>query len=177
MNDQVNGIIVFTIVLAMAILLITLYYIIREKKKKKELKRKFKKYTENYRLSREELRTVPRVTIPADMEITLTLTDNAYFGLKARALNMSLSGFAVRPDFPLKKLPINVVLKNVLVVTPINTFVIREMRTIRIDHQVDKRLLAYHIEKVDGDQFESLKTFMAYLDGFLKDDEESRTEI
>lgn len=177
MNDQVNSIVVFTVILAVAIVLITLYYIIREKKKKTEIKRKFKKYTENYRLSREELRTVPRVTIPPGMEISLTLTDSAYFGLKARALNMSLSGFAVRPDFPLKKLPINVVLKNVLVVTPINTFVVREMRTVRIDHQVDKRLLAYHIDKIDGDQFENLKTFMAYLDSFLKDDEANGSEI
>jgi hypothetical protein len=90
---------------------------------------------------------------------------------------MSYSGIAVKPDFPLKKLPLNVVIKNVLVVTPINTFVVREMRTVRIDHQVDKRLLAYHIEKIDGDQFENLKTFIAYLDKFLKEEENEEEEF
>ena len=109
------------------------------------------------------------------MEIVLTLTDSEYFGLKARALDISLSGFAVIPDFPLKKLPLNVSLKNVFVVTPINTVVIREMKPVRIDHQVNRRLLAYHIEKIDGDQFENLKRFMGYLDNFLKNEEE--TEI
>jgi hypothetical protein len=172
-----NGVVEFTIFLAVVIILIIMIHISREKKRKREIKTKFKKFSETYRLSHQEMRTVPRVTIPESMEIVLTLTDNEYFGLKACALDMSYSGIAVKPDFPLKKLPLNVVIKNVLVVTPINTFVVREMRTVRIDHQVDKRLLAYHIEKIDGDQFENLKTFIAYLDKFLKEEENEEEEF
>jgi hypothetical protein len=170
--SKTGGIVEFTVFLAVVIILIALVYLSREKKRKREVKKKFRKFTENYQLSQQDMRTVPRITIPDSMEITLTLTDNEFFGLKAHAIDMSLSGFAVKPDFPLKRLPLNTLLKNVLVVTPINTFVVREMRTVRIDHQVDKRLMAYHIEKVDGDQFEDLKTFIAYLDNFLKKDEE-----
>lgn len=170
--SKTGGIVEFTVFLAVVIILIALVYLSREKKRKREVKKKFRKFTENYQLSQQDMRTVPRITIPDPMEITLTLTDNEFFGLKAHAIDMSLSGFAVKPDFPLKRLPLNTHLKNVLVVTPINTFVVREMRTVRIDHQVDKRLMAYHIEKIDGDQFEDLKTFIAYLDNFLKKNEE-----
>lgn len=173
--SKTSGIIEFMVALAVVIILITLVYISREKKKKREIKNKFRKFTEDYRMSNKELRTVPRIAVPDSMEVILTLTDNDYFGLKAYAMDMSLSGFAVKPDFPLKRLPLNTRLKNVLVVTPINTFVIRVMRTVRIDHQVDKRLIAYHIEKIDGDQFETLKNFMAYLDTFLKKHEEDET--
>lgn len=173
--SKMSGIIEFMVALVVVIILITLVYISREKKKKREIRSKFKKFTEDYQLAKKELRTVPRIAIPDSMEIILTLTDNQNFGLKAYALDMSLSGFAVRPDFPLKKLPMNSRLKNVLVVTPISTFVIRQMRTVRIDHQVDKRLIAYHIEKIDGDQFETLKNFMAYLDSFLKKHDEDET--
>ncbi len=166
--SKMSGIVEFIVFLALSIILIAIVYIFQEKKKKKRIKRKFKQFTENHKLSREEMRTVPRISIPEAMDIILTLTDNDYFGLKAHTLNMSLTGFAVKPNFPLKKLPLNMIIKNAEVVTPINTFVIREMKAIRINHQVDKRLIAFHIEKIDGDQFEKLKTFMTYLDNFLK---------
>ncbi len=158
--------------LAALLLMVTLLYIYLEKKKKQELKKKFRKYSENYKLSQKDLRAVPRIGIPSTMEIQLALTDEDFFGLKAYALDMSLSGFSVRPTFPLKKLPIAAQIHNVLVTTPINSFAVKTMRTVRIEHQLDKRLMAFHIEDIDGDQFELLKTFMAYLYNFLKDDED-----
>lgn len=173
--SKTGGIVELTVFLAVVIILIALFYLSREKKRKREIKEKFRKFTESYRLSHQDMRTVPRITVPDAMEITLKLTDDKYLGLKAHVIDMSLSGFAVKPDFPLKRLPLNTLLENVLVVTPINTFVVREMRTVRIDHQVDKRLMAFHIEKIDGDQFEYLKTFIAYLDNFLKKNEEEET--
>lgn len=163
-----SGIFEFIVFLAVGVILIAIIYILQENKKKKRIKRKFKQFSENHKLSREELRTVPRISIPEAMDIILTLTDNDYFGLKAHTLNMSLTGFAVKPDFPLKKLPLNMIIKNAEVATPINTFVIREMKAIRVDDQMDKRLIAFHIERIDGEQFEKLKTFMTYLDHFLK---------
>lgn len=175
--NKASGLVEFTVFLAVVIILIILIHASREKKRRRELKTKFKKFSETYRLSHQEMRAVPRISVPESMEIVLTLTDNEYFGLKACALDMSLSGIAVKPDFPLKKLPLNISIQNVLVVTPINTFVVRKMKTVRIDHQVDKRLLAYHIEKIDPDQFENLKTFIAYLDKFLKEEGKEEHEI
>jgi len=165
--SKLSGIVEFIVFLAIVIILITFIYIFQEKKKKKRIKREFKKFTENHQVSKKEMRTVPRISIPESMEILLTLRDKDYVGLKDFTLNMSLTSLAVKPDFPLKELPLNMIIKNSKLSTPINSFAIREMKAIRIDQQVDKRLIAFHIEKIDGDQFEKLKTFMTYLDHFL----------
>ena len=175
MND-IPGVMQFSIGIITIIVIVTIIYIILEKIKKKNVTSKFKKFSENHKVSRKNLRAVPRVRVPRSLEVILTLTDNEYYGLKARALDLSLSGFSVRPDFPLRKLPLKAVLRNVLVNTPINTFTIKEMKTVRIDHQIEKRLMAFHIENVDEDQFENLQQFIAYLDEFLrKKNEEAAT--
>jgi hypothetical protein len=171
--NNVPGVMQFSIGIIALVVTVTIIYIILEKIKKKNVTGKFRKFSENHKLNRKNLRAVPRVRVPRSLEVILTLTENEYFGLKARVLDLSLSGFSVRPDFPLRKLPLNAVLKNVLVITPINTFVIKEMKTIRIDHQIERRLMAFHIENVDEDQFENLQQFMAYLDEFLRKKDEA----
>jgi hypothetical protein len=171
--NNVPGVMQFSIGIIALVAIVTIIYIILEKIKKKNVTGKFRKFSENHKLNRKNLRAVPRVRVPRSLEVILTLTENEYFGLKARVLDLSLSGFSVRPDFPLRKLPLNVVLKNVLVITPINTFVIKEMKTIRIDHQIERRLMAFHIQNVDEDQFENLQQFMAYLDEFLRKKDEA----
>jgi hypothetical protein len=173
--NQTAGVIEFSIAIIALIIIVSIIYLILERRKKKKVSKRFRKFTENHKAAKENLRAVPRVTVPRLLEVVLTLTDNEYFGLKAHALDMSLSGFSVKPEFPLKKLPLNTTVKNVLVITPINTFAIKEMKTVRIDHQVDRRLMAFHIEKIDEDQFESLKQFMAYLDEFLRKKHEEET--
>jgi len=161
----------FSVALVILILVVVLIYAILERYKKKKVRTHFQNFSHHYHhqeKQKKKMRAVPRVVIPNAIEVVLTLTDNDYFGLKARVLDMSFSGFSVKPDFPLRRLPLNITLGNVLVVTPINTFAIKEMKTVRIDHQVDKRLLAFQIQQIDKDQFDALKQFMAYLDEFLK---------
>jgi hypothetical protein len=143
-------------------------YIATEKKKRKSIRKNFRTFSENFQLSQENLRAVPRVKVPDSLEVTLALTDDEYFGLKASVLDMSLSGFSVKPDFPLKRLPMNALIKNILVSTPLNSFAIKEMKSVRIDHHIEKRLMAFHIVHIDEDQFQILKDFMSYLDEFLK---------
>jgi hypothetical protein len=161
-------VLIFSAVLIAVVISVFVVFIKSEKKKKKTISKEFKTFSQTYQLPENNMRAVPRVTIPNSLDVVLTLTDNDYFGLRAYALDMSLSGFSVKPDFPLKKLPVNVLIHNVLVVTPINTFAIKEMKTIRIDHQIEKRIMAFHIVQIDEDQFENLKTFMAHLDEFIK---------
>jgi len=174
--NNVPGVMKFSIGIIALIVIVTIIYIILEKRKKKNITRQFRKFSEIYKVNKKNLRAVPRVRVPRSLEVVLTLTDNEYHGLKARAVDLSLSGFSVRPDFPLRKLPMKAVLKNVVVNTPINTFVIKEMKTVRIDHQIEKRLMAFHIENVDENQFENLQQFMVYLDEFLrKKDEKEAT--
>lgn len=167
-----TGVLHFSLVIILVIILVIVVYQVLEKRKRKIVRKKFRNFTASYKLTQKNMRAVPRVVVPDNLEVILTFTDSAFFGLKAYALDMSLSGFSVKPDFPLKRLPVDSVVKNVLVVTPINTFVVKEMKTIRIDHQSGKRLMAFHIESIDEDQFDNLKQFMTYLDEFLKEIQE-----
>jgi c-di-GMP-binding flagellar brake protein YcgR len=173
--NNVPGVMKFSIGIIALIVIVTIIYIILEKRKKKNITRQFRKFSEIYKVNQKNSRAVPRVRVPRSLEVVLTLTDNEYHGLKARAVDLSLSGFSVSPDFPLRKLPMKAVLKNVVVNTPINTFVIKEMKTVRIDHQIEMRLMAFHIEDVDEDQFENLQQFMVYLDEFLRKKDEKET--
>jgi hypothetical protein len=173
---DVNGVLEFSIGIIIVIIFVSIIYQWMEKKKRESIRKKFRNFSESHRVSSRNLRAVPRVMVPDSLEVTLTFTEKEYFGLNANALDISLSGFSVKPDFPLRRLPLNILVKNTMVVTPINTFVVREMKTVRIDHQVDRRLLAFHIEKIDEDQFEKLKRFMSYLDEFMKKkDDESQS--
>jgi len=163
-----SGILKFSIAIFAAIVAVFFVYSLVEKKRKKDIQKKFRNFSHTHKVSKQNLRNTPRITIPKSLDVILTLTDNNYFGFKALALDVSLSGFSVKPDFPLKKLPVNTPLKNVLVATPINTIVIKEIKTVRIEHHVEKRLLAFHIESMDEDQSENLRQFVFYLDEFIR---------
>ena len=102
--NNVSGVMQFSIGIIALIVIVTIIYFILEKRKKKNVTRRFRKFSEDHIITRKNLRAVPRVTVPSDLEVILILTDNEYLGLKARALDLSLSGFSVKPDFPLRKL-------------------------------------------------------------------------
>jgi len=168
MNKLVSilGFIGFIIVIVVIVMVI---YLIFEKKRKDKIKKEFKEFTTNFSLSDKDLRTVPRISIPESLEVIITFSYGKYEGLKSHAIDMSLSGIAVRPDFSLKKIPLNATLENVLVKTPVNNFSIRELKQARTENRAGKKLMAFNIVSIDEDQFEELKIFMSFLYKFLKD--------
>ena len=168
MNKLVSilGFIGFIIVIVAIVMVI---YLIFEKKRKDKIKKEFKEFTTNFSLSDKDLRTVPRISIPESLEVIITFSYGKYEGLKSHVINMSLSGIAVRPDFSLKKIPLNATLENVLVKTPVNNFSIRELKQARTENRAGKKLMAFNIVSIDEDQFEELKIFMNFLYKFLKD--------
>lgn len=168
MTTRNPGVYVFAAVIVGLIAIAMIITSLLEKRKRNKVNQKFKNFSSDFKVSQKNARSVPRVTVPPALSVLLTLTDDEYFGFKARALDVSFTGFSVKPDFPLKRLPINIIIKNVMVTTPINHFIIREMKTVRFDHQVDMRLLAFQIVSIDDDQAELLKTFISYLDEFVK---------
>ena len=168
MNKLVSilGFIGFIIVIVVIVMVI---YLIFEKKRKDKIKKEFKEFTTNFSLSDKDLRTVPRISIPESLEVIITFSYGKYEGLKSHVINMSLSGIAVRPDFSLKKIPLNATLENVLVKTPVNNFSIRELKQARTENRAGKKLMAFNIVSIDEEQFEELKIFMSFLYKFLKD--------
>ncbi len=143
-------------------------YYLAEKRKKEKIRDSFKSFSEKKKIKQEDLRSVPRTILPELLNIVLTLTDESYFGLKSLAIDISETGFSVKPDFPLRKLPVNAVLNNVLVRTPINEFVIDKIKTIRYEHEIKKRLLAFEIIAIDENQKNKMLIFMNYLDNYMK---------
>ncbi len=146
------------------------FYYFVEKKKKEKIRKSFKNINKKQNIDYNNLRLVPRIPIPELLGISLTLTDELYFGLKAFAIDVSGSGFSVRPDFPLRKLPIDTILNNILVKTSINSFVIKKIRTVRYKHEIKKRLLAFEIISIDENQKKKLIDFINYLKDYLKDE-------
>ena len=165
--ERLDSVVILSILIFGMLILLALFMFFYEKKKKKEIKKKFKTFSKNYQMSNTDLRAVSRISIPDEMEVVLTLTDDSYIELKAFALDISLTGFGVEPHFPLKRLPLHGVLKNVQVNTPINSFTLREMKLVRKEQRTEKKFMAFTISDINEDQFEELKFFIRYLDKFL----------
>ena len=167
MNKLVSilGFIGFIILIVVIVMII---YLVFEKKKKDKIKKEFKEFTTNFSLSNKDLRTVPRISIPNSLEVILRFSYGKHKELKSYAVNMSLSGIAVKLDFSLKKLPLNATLENVSVETPINNFMIKELKQVRMENKVEKKLMAFKIVDITEDQFEELKSFMRFIYKFLK---------
>lgn len=145
-------------------------YYSTEKKKRDAIRDSFKSFSERKDISKSDLRAVKRLVIPELLSVILTLTDEAYFGLNALALDISEKGFSVIPDFPLRKLPIGIELNNVLVKTPLNNFVVDKIKTVRYEHEINKRVLAFEILSVDEKQRDKFLVFMNYLNEYFKEE-------
>jgi len=153
------------IVSALVITILAVYLLDRWHRKR--IKRIFKNFSEREgaRLNREN-RSVPRVSIPDSIDVTFTISDERWRGKTGRVVDLSLSGLAVEPNFPLKKLPEEVELVNLEVETPLNRFILEKVRAVRIEHQLSRRVLAFKILSVSESQFSELKSFIVYMDAF-----------
>jgi hypothetical protein len=161
-------------VLALALLavltLLVAAYRVLEKRRRREILSRFRKFNESRPAPASEMRVGERLVVPEALQAEVTLTDGAWFGLKGRIVNVSTGGFGVKPDFPLKKVPLGTRLDNVLVNTPGTRFVVRRARTVRIEHQVQKRLIGLQILAIDEEQNRELLGFMNQLQEFLLHD-------
>lgn len=61
-------------------------------------------------------------------------------------------------------------MKEVTVNTPLNHFCIAELKLIRKEHRLKNNFMAFHIDRIEADQFEQLQVFLTYLDEFLTHD-------
>lgn len=156
-------IVFFTLALIGLLAAVVVLYLVLENRRKRRAVRQVRRGGEE---PGREKRRLPRQPVPEALAVVLTLTDSAFFGLAARAVDVSADGFAIRPDFPLKRLPLGLVLNNVLVNTPVNHFVVRRARTVRIEHHFQKRLLALRIDEMEEDQRREMDVFLNHLREF-----------
>ncbi|MEN8153390.1 MAG: PilZ domain-containing protein [Acidobacteriota bacterium] len=157
----------FLILVPILVILFTLSYYY-DRRKKNQLKKKFKKFTSNYRVTREDARTVPRVIIPDSLETFLKFSEKEFYRMKGTIIDLSLSGLRVVFNNPVKKIPINQLFKNVRIVTPINSVRIGELKIVRIENIIKKGVMAFHIKDIEDNQFEELKKTMVYFERFSR---------
>jgi hypothetical protein len=156
-----------TLLIAAVFALTIIAIIVLDRWHRRRIKRIFRSFSEKEgsRLNRES-RSVPRVSVPGSLDVLFRIRDDRWLDRCGRVADLSLSGLAVEPDFPLKKIPPDAELGMVEVETPINRFVLEKVRAVRVEHQISKRVLAFKILSVSEENFDEMKRFIVYLDAF-----------
>lgn len=139
-----------------------------EMRRKIQIKKSFRQYSMENNLTYKDVRAVPRVLIPENLDVLLLFSGQKNSSHKALVMDVSLSGFATRLSFGTRKVPLNEEFEDVLVETPINSFRVKRLKAVRIEPRIEKRMMAFQIVDIDEDQFAELKSFMAHLNNFLK---------
>lgn len=158
-----------TLFIASIFVLTIITILVLDRWNRRRVKRIFRSFSEKEasRLNRES-RSVPRVSVPGPLDVFFHIQDERWKNRSGRVMDLSLAGLAVEPDFPLKKLPPDIELGDILVETPINRFMIEKVRAVRVEHQISKRILAFKILSVSEENFAEMKRFIIYLDAFAK---------
>ena len=152
-------------------ILVVILYLIYEKKKKKKLKARFRKFSKEFRSTQKEMRGAKRVSVPESLDIEFYLySDGSAFSLKGTIINLSLSGFAIIPDFPLRKLAGGEILSNVQIKTPISEYSIARVKNIRLEHDLNKRLLGFQIMDLGDQEFKMHKMLLHHLEEFIENE-------
>lgn len=156
------------LIVSVLIITIVIVYLL-DRWHRRRIRRIFKTFSEREagRLNREN-RSVPRVSIPESLEVRFVIHDERWPRRAGRVVDLSLSGLAVEPNFPLKKLPLDVELSCFDVETPINRFTLEKVRAVRVEHQLGRRVLAFKILSVSERDFSEMKRFIVYMDAFSK---------
>ncbi len=167
--SKIDDFLIFILFFLGLVLIFILVYIFIERKKKQNIKTRFRKFSENYQISGKDLRDASRVTVTDSLGITLsfTLTDQVRY--ESMVENISLSGFAVKPDSSIKKLPAGIEILNAKIKSPTLIYNINRLKIVRIDHQLSQRLMALNIVDINSDGFSSHKQLLSYLKKFLNE--------
>ncbi len=166
-GDQRFQIFKFLLFMSLLIAIVVLTYIFFESRHRRTIRKNFRKFTESHSLPQTEMRSMPRVSIPDTLRIYLTMTGGNFAGRKVQVLDISAAGFKVRALFPPNKLPLNSSLRGAVVHTPINRFVIREIKPVRLENRLRGQTLGIRIEAMDDEEFKEMIRFITYLREFL----------
>jgi hypothetical protein len=166
-GDQQSQIIKFLLFMVLLVAIVIFTYIFFEFRHRRNIRKNFRKFAENHCLPQTEMRSMPRVSIPDTLKVFLTLTGGSFAGQKAQVLNISAAGFGVRALFSTQKLPPNSSIPGAVIQTPINRFVIREIKSVRLENRLRGQTLGIQIEAMDEDEFKEMIRFITYLKEFL----------
>lgn len=164
--DNINSLLIFIVGLILALATIFILQAYFEKRKRDLAKDRFREFTSKQRNISNEARAVPRVSVPDDLPINISMRTDIPDPLNGSVMDISLSGFAICPFFPLKKLALKTSVGPVEINTPNEMITVKRAEVIRIEHKLNKRLLAFKISDIENAQFNTLKQFIISLDKF-----------
>ncbi len=139
-----------------------------EKKKGRNITTRFREFSKKYKITEKDLRSVPRVLIPENINVSVKLSESEYTRLKGKVVDMSLSGFRVSFRSPFRVIPEDQIFRNVLIVTPLNRINVRSLKIVRIENSVKKVIFALYIKDIDENDYTDLKNIMIYFEKFSK---------
>lgn len=139
-----------------------------EKKKGRKITTRFKEFSKKYKITEKDLRLVPRILIPENINVSVKLSEKQYIRLKGKVVDMSLSGFRVSFRSPFKAIPEDQIFRDVVIVTPLNRIKVKSLKIVRIENSIKKVIFALYIKDVDENDYADLKNTMIYFEKFSK---------
>lgn len=157
----------FALLISLAALTIAGIYLY-EKKKGRKVTLSFREFSNRYKITEKDLRSVPRILIPENINVSVKLGEKPYNRLKGNMVDISLSGFRVSFKAPFKAIPEDQVFRNVVVITPLNRINIQSLKIVRIENSVKKVIFALYIKDIEEEDYAELKKTMVYFEKFSK---------
>ncbi len=139
-----------------------------EKKKRSKITSRFREFSRKYKISEKDLRSVPRILIPDNINVSVKLSEKPYVRLKGKVVDMSLSGFRVSFRSPFKVIPDDQIFRNVTIITPLERIIIKSIKIVRIENSIKKVTFALYIKDIDENDYTELKKIMIYFEKFSK---------
>jgi|GEM_PF-6716901 len=154
----------FTALLALVVILVFLVF---EKREKYRAKKRFQEISKSSLLPADRTRSLPRYSIPTQLDVTLNGLVDGDRSFKARLINISPAGFCVQSANTADRLALNTSMVNGVVQTPVNRLIISEIKCMWILEQMGRKLYGFQIVEMDESEFQRMNEFMIYLKEYL----------
>jgi len=167
--SRIDDFLIFSLYFLGLVFTFILIYIIIERKKKQNIQTRFRKFSENHQISGNDMRDANRITVPDSLGVTVSYALKDKVAYDSRVENISLSGFAVKSDFPLKKQAVGTEILNVKIKSPSLIYHIKRLKIVRSDPHPAKRLMAFSIVDINSGDFNLHKQLVLNLKNFLNE--------
>ena len=104
-----------------------------------------------------DMRSVPRIAVPEQLEIFLRFSEESYKRMKIKVVDLSLAGLRANFNYRVRRFPDSMSFKDAAIVTPSAKIKINSINVTRIESQVKKGIIAFRFKDMDENQFELLK--------------------
>lgn len=164
------NIINFLLILFSVFLIFLLGLIFLDKNRKSSAKKRFRDLGHKLMDRSSDMRSVPRISVPEQLEIFLRFSEESYKRMKVKVVDLSLSGLRANFNYRVRRFPDSMSFKDASIVTPTEKIKINSVNVTRIESQVKKGIIAFRFKDMDENQFELLKKTISDIREFSNND-------